>query len=47
MLGLQARGKLTEIICLGLGAASLFGTEGVVIVVGGQDTKAIRLKVGR
>ena len=34
---------VTEITCHGLGAARLFGPDGVVIDVGGQDTKIIRL----
>lgn len=38
---------VTEITCHGLGAARLFGPDGVVIDVGGQDTKVIRLKAGR
>lgn len=38
---------VTEITCHGLGAARLFGADGVVIDVGGQDTKVIRLKGGR
>lgn len=38
---------VTEITCHGIGAARLFGPEGVVIDVGGQDTKVIRLKGGR
>lgn len=38
---------VTEITCHGLGAARLFGPDGVVIDVGGQDTKVIRLKSGR
>ena len=42
-----ARKVVTEITCHGLGAARLFGPDGVVIDVGGQDTKVIRLKGGR
>lgn len=38
---------ITEITCHGIGAAQLFGPEGVVIDVGGQDTKVIQLKAGR
>ena len=38
---------VTEITCHGLGAASLFGRDGTVIDVGGQDTKVIQLKRGR
>ena len=38
---------VTEITCHGIGAARLFGPDGVVIDVGGQDTKVIRLKSGR
>lgn len=38
---------VTEITCHGLGASRLFGPDGVVIDVGGQDTKVIRLKGGR
>ena len=38
---------VTEITCHGLGAARLFGDEGTVIDVGGQDTKVIRLRAGR
>lgn len=38
---------VTEITCHGLGAARLFGPDGIVIDVGGQDTKVIRLKSGR
>lgn len=38
---------VTEITCHGLGAAKLFGPEGTVIDVGGQDTKVIQLKRGR
>ena len=38
---------VTEITCHGLGAGFLFGPDGVVIDVGGQDTKVILLKAGR
>ncbi len=38
---------VTEITCHGLGAARLFGSEGCVIDVGGQDTKVIHLYGGR
>ena len=38
---------VTEITCHGRGAARLFGPEGTVIDVGGQDTKVIRLRGGR
>ena len=38
---------VTEITCHGLGAAHLFGTDGTVIDVGGQDTKVIQLANGR
>ena len=38
---------VTEITCHGRGAARLFGAEGSVIDVGGQDTKVIRLRGGR
>ena len=38
---------VTEITCHGRGAARLFGSEGTVIDVGGQDTKVIRLRGGR
>ena len=38
---------VTEITCHGRGAARLFGPEGTVIDVGGQDTKVIRLHAGR
>ena len=38
---------VTEITCHGRGAARLFGPEGTVIDVGGQDTKVIRLRAGR
>ena len=38
---------VTEITCHGVGAARLFGPDGCVIDVGGQDTKVIRLRAGR
>lgn len=38
---------VTEITCHGRGAAYLFGPDGVVVDVGGQDTKVIRLVGGR
>ena len=38
---------VTEITCHGRGAARLFGSEGTVIDIGGQDTKVIRLRGGR
>ncbi len=38
---------VTEITCHGRGAAHLFGGEGTVIDVGGQDTKVIVLKSGK
>lgn len=38
---------VTEITCHGHGAARLFGSDGVVIDVGGQDTKVIRLAGGK
>lgn len=37
---------VTEITCHGKGAASLFGPDGAVIDVGGQDTKVIWLSDG-
>lgn len=37
---------VTEITCHGKGAARLFGRDGVVIDVGGQDTKVIQLAGG-
>ncbi len=37
---------VTEITCHGRGAAHLFGRDGVVVDVGGQDTKVIALKDG-
>ena len=37
---------VTEITCHGKGAARLFGCDGVVIDVGGQDTKVIQLAGG-
>lgn len=38
---------VTEITCHGKGASSLFGMEGTVLDIGGQDTKGILLKKGR
>ncbi len=38
---------VTEITCHGKGAHVLFGSDGVVIDIGGQDTKGIALKNGR
>lgn len=38
---------VTEITCHGIGAACLFGPQGTVVDVGGQDTKIIQLKGGR
>ena len=38
---------LTEITCHGRGAAYLFGNDGTVIDVGGQDTKVIQLTGGK
>lgn len=37
---------VTEITCHGRGAANLFGRDGVVVDVGGQDTKVITIKGG-
>lgn len=37
---------VTEITCHGKGAARLFGRDGVVVDVGGQDTKVIQLAGG-
>ena len=37
---------VTEITCHGRGAARLFGRDGVVVDVGGQDTKIIALANG-
>ncbi len=42
-----AEKTVTEITCHGRGAAYLFGDDGVVIDIGGQDTKVIVLKNGR
>lgn len=42
-----AEKSVTEITCHGRGAAYLFGPDGVVIDIGGQDTKAIVLSGGR
>lgn len=38
---------VTEISCHGKGASWLFGKDGTVIDIGGQDTKGIRIKKGR
>lgn len=38
---------VTEITCHGLGASYLFGSDGVVVDIGGQDTKVIQLSGGR
>lgn len=38
---------VTEITCHGKGAAYLFGDDGAVLDVGGQDTKIINLKNGK
>ena len=38
---------VTEITCHGIGAVRIFGPEGTVIDVGGQDTKVIQLRAGR
>lgn len=38
---------VTEITCHGVGAARLFGPQGTVVDIGGQDTKVIQLKGGR
>ena len=38
---------VTEITCHGRGAQYLFGAEGTVIDVGGQDTKIIQLSGGK
>ncbi|MBQ9068345.1 MAG: CoA activase [Eggerthellaceae bacterium] len=38
---------ITEITCHGMGADYLFGEDGLVIDVGGQDTKAILLADGK
>lgn len=42
-----ADGVVTEITCHGKGAYFLFGSNGTVIDIGGQDTKGIALKNGR
>ena len=39
--------KVTEITCHGRGATHLFGPDGVVLDVGGQDTKVIQLVGGK
>ncbi len=38
---------VTEITCHALGATHLFGPDGVVVDIGGQDTKVIQLGGGR
>ncbi len=38
---------VTEITCHGKGAAHLFGQDGVVVDIGGQDTKVIKLAGGK
>lgn len=38
---------VTEITCHGKGATHLFGEDGVVVDIGGQDTKVIKLKGGK
>ena len=38
---------VTEITCHGRGAAFLFGEDGTVIDIGGQDTKVIQLRAGK
>ncbi|MDO4182290.1 MAG: acyl-CoA dehydratase activase [Coriobacteriia bacterium] len=42
-----AEKTVTEITCHGKGAARLFGPDGVVVDIGGQDTKAIVLRGGK
>lgn len=42
-----AERSVTEITCHGKGAWYLFGKNGTVIDIGGQDTKGINLKKGR
>lgn len=42
-----AQKAVTEITCHGRGAAFLFGPDGVVVDIGGQDTKAIVLAGGK
>ncbi|WP_261428793.1 acyl-CoA dehydratase activase [Berryella wangjianweii] len=42
-----AHKAVTEITCHGLGAWHLFGTDGTVIDVGGQDTKIIQVAGGK
>lgn len=42
-----AEKSVTEITCHGRGAAYLFGPDGVVVDIGGQDTKSIVLERGR
>mgnify|MGYP002597281400 CR=1 FL=1 len=43
----EADKSITEITCHGKGAWHLFGRNGTVIDIGGQDTKGIALKNGR
>lgn len=38
---------VTEISCHAKGAAYLFGEDGLIVDVGGQDTKVIQLKAGK
>ena len=40
----EADKSITEITCHGRGAARLFGRDGTVVDVGGQDTKVIVLR---
>lgn len=42
-----AEKTITEITCHGKGAARLFGSDCVVVDIGGQDTKSIVLKSGK
>lgn len=42
-----ADSTVTEITCHGKGASYLFGKDGTVIDIGGQDTKGIAVKRGR
>lgn len=39
--------KITEITCHGKGAAYMFGENGVVLDIGGQDTKVITIENGK
>ncbi|KMT22703.1 acyl-CoA dehydratase activase [Clostridium cylindrosporum] len=39
--------KITEITCHGVGAAHMFGEDGVVLDIGGQDTKVITIEGGK